>query len=368
MPTPVQHSDTTIAGVSELDWLPPPKASTHPDARRATQTNPYYSIPDYIDKGEMRWATFFGVESSVNHLLAFEGSANLDLPPVHDNVASADNFYSPATLEPCMRINDQDTVDPLDLTPPSIVQMLANLDVALYECSLKLPFPFKAGSDSVRIGTRKSKMFALDELFRLTTEFLNIFTCLSHEADQLNVSPSSTIQTESNAESTLPFFAYSQRLSKTVHSAGMEEPTRPFSPLDEATIFMIMSCHCRLTEIYVSLFKMMQACIEHSLAPRGDKDWAIILPQLQVGSITLPPVQVDINTPVSPTISSMYMLMITILSSQVWEQLADKMRVCDGISVRMGSSSVLTETVWNKITDKNDRILQTIDDTRHLLQ
>jgi hypothetical protein len=333
-----------------------------------TQPSPYYSMSDYVEKGETCWATFSGVESSVNLLLAFEGSANLDLPLVHDGVASVDNFYSPATLEPCKRIDDQDTVDALDLAPPSIVQMLSNIDVALYECGLKLPFPVRAGSDSVGTGTRKSKIFALDELFRLTTEFLNIFTCLSHEVGQLNVSPSSTIQTESNDESMLPFLVYSQRLSKTVHSTGMEEPTRPFSPLDEATMFMIMSCHCRLTETYISLFKMMQTCIEHSLAPRRDKDWAIILPQLQVGSITSPPVQVDINTPVSPATSSMYMLMITMLSSQVWEQLADKMRVGGWFSVRMGSRSVLTETVWDKIMDKNDRMLQTIDDTRHLLR
>ena len=294
----------------------------------------------------------------MNHLLAFEGSANLDL----NNVASANTFCSPVMLEPCMGMDDQDTVDHLDLTPPSIIQRLASLDVALYECGLKIPSSINAGSDSIGIGTRKSK------LFRLTTEFLDNFSCLSHEAGQLNLSPSSTIQTESDAESTLPLFTYSLRLSKTIQPAGIEEPTRPFPPLDEATMFMIVSCHCRLTEIYVSLFEMMQACSKHSLAPRRDKDWSIILPQLQVGSIASPPAHVDINTPVSSATSSMYMLMITMLSSQLWEQFADKTRVSDGISVRFGSRSVLTKTVWDNVTDKNDRMSQTIDNTRRLLQ
>jgi hypothetical protein len=44
------------------------------------------------------------------------------------------------------------------------------------------------------------------------------------------------------------------------------------------------------------------------------------------------------------------------------------MRVGDCISVAVGSTAVLTDTVWDNVTDKNERMLQTIDNTRCLLQ
>jgi hypothetical protein len=317
----------------------------------------------------MCWARFFGLESNVNHPLASGSSSGLDLTPDHSNFANLNSFHSRVTLEPSTRFYNQDIADHLGLTHSSIIQKLASLDVALYECGLKLPFPLNARSDSAGIGARKSKLFALDELFRLTTEFLDILTHVFHEAGQLSLSPSSTIRTESGVEPMLPLFTNSQQFPNTVQSAGIEENSRPFWPQDEAIMFRIIACHCRLTEIYVSLFKMMHACIEHSLAPRRDKDWAIILPQLQVGSIIAsPPVLVDTDTPVSSTTSSTYMLMITMVSSQVWEQLADKMRLDHDISMRMGSNSILTEAVWGKVTDRNDCMFQTINKTRHLLQ
>ncbi|KUJ06447.1 uncharacterized protein LY89DRAFT_743775 [Mollisia scopiformis] len=361
MPDP--RLDASIDGVNEFDWLSAPDASTNQDAAGVEPANICNPMLDYGNEGGSCWATSFEMEGGVNRPLAIEDSANSDLLPDYDIAATLDRLNSCVTLEQCTRIDD-----PLAPTPPSMVQLLANLDVALYECSLRLPSPLKPGINSVGVGMGKSKMFALEELFRLTTDFLAVLTSLAHEGDELNVSTSSTTQTESNADSMLPFFAYSQRFSKITNSAGMEESTRHLSSLDEPMIFMLMSCHSRLTEIYASLFQMMRACIEHSITPRRDKDWAVILPQLQVGSIASPPVQVDIDNPVTPATSSMYMLMITMLSSQVWHQLANKMRVSDGIFATLRSGSVLTEAVWYKIMDKNDRMLQTIDETRHLLQ
>jgi hypothetical protein len=332
----------------------------------AAQTNPFHSMPDYVDIQEMAWTQFSGTQRSVSHQTAFEDSANLDFTHLFDNGGSANTFCSPAMLEPCMRNNDLDAVDHPDLTP-SLIQRLASLDVAIFECGLKLPFPINTGNDSAATGTRKSTLFALDELFRLTTEFLEIFTSLSHVAGHANISPGSILP-ESDTGSTLQLHRNIQNPSETFHSVGMEEPAQPFLPLDEATMFMVISCHCRLTEFYAFIFDKMQACIEHSLVPRRDKYWAIILPQVQVGSIASPSVQVDIDTPVSSATSSMYMLMITMLSSKLWGQLADEMRVGGGISLRMGSTSVLTETVWDNVTDKNNRMLQTIDNTKLLLQ
>jgi hypothetical protein len=326
----------------------------------ATQQDHSYSIPSYVDTQAMCWARFFGVERNMNYPLGRAGSVSPDLTPFHDNAANANTFWSPRMSEPCMMIENHDTAGALELTPPSIVQRLASLDVELFECGLKLPFPIKAGSGSTGIGTRKSKLFALDELFRLTTEFLDILKALSQ--------PSSMTQTELDAQTTLSSITDSQRLSDIVQPAGIGNPASCLAQADEPTAFMIMSCHGRLTEIYGSLFQMMHACIEHSLAPRGGKDWAVILPQLQVGSIASPPVHVDINNPVSPSTSSMYMLMIAMLSSQLWEQLADTLRADDGSPVGRGSASALTDTIWNAMMDRNENMSRTIESTRHLLQ
>jgi hypothetical protein len=311
---------------------------------------------------EMSGRIISGTESSVTHPLDFEGSINWDLENVYDNVASTNTLHLSAIPEPLTRINDQDAVDNLNLTP-STVQRLASLDVAIYKCGLTMPFPTEAGSDSVPTGSRKSTLFALDELFRLTTEFLEIHNSLSHLAGQRN-SSSSTILPESSTESTLPLLPYNQRVSEI----DMEEPAKSFPVLDEATMFMIISCHCRLTELYGFLFERMQVCIEHSRVPRKDKHWAIILPQLQVGSLASPPVHVDVDNPVSSTTSSMYMLMITMISSRLWGQLAHEMRFGDGIPLKTGLTSVLTETVWNNVTDKNTRMLETIENTKSLLR
>jgi hypothetical protein len=319
-------------------------------------------VPDYVESQEMGCGQFF-----VNHQAPFEGSDNLEFTSIYRNVASANAFCLPAMLEPRMINDNQNAVDHLNLTP-SIVHRLAGLDVAIYECGRKIPSSTEAGSDSTSIETRKSKLFALDDLFRLTTEFLDIFTSLARVTSKVNLSPHSTILPESTSESMLPIFTYSQHVSKAVLSPGMKESCQHFPPLDEATILMIISCHCRLTDIYVLLFEMMQACIEHSLAPRSARDWAIILPKLQVGSIASPPVYVDVNTPVSSATSSMYLLMITTLSWQLWEQLANKMRVDDRMSTIMGSRSALTEPLWDNMMDKNDHILRTINNTRCLLQ
>jgi hypothetical protein len=331
------------------------------------QINPYYSKPDYVDAQQIFWTPLLGTERNGNQQPPFEDFANLGLEQPYDNVASTTTFSLPSVPEPHRGNIGQDTVDHPDLHS-SIVQKLATLDVAIYECGLQIPFPIIAGRDSTATGTRKSRLFALDELFRLTTDFLDIFTSHFHVVEQPDLSPCSSTLPESETESSLPLRLNSQHLSKTVQSASTEERTKPFLPLDEATMFMIISCHCRLTEFYLFIFEKMQACIEHSLAPRRDKDWAIILPQLQVGSIASSSVQVDIDSPVSSATSSMYMLMITMLSSKLWGQLADAMRVGDCISVGVGSTAVLTDTVWDSVTNKNKRMLQTFDNTRCLLQ
>ncbi|KAF2971680.1 hypothetical protein GQX73_g1868 [Xylaria multiplex] len=70
------------------------------------------------------------------------------------------------------------------------------------------------------------------------------------------------------------------------YEPGIPSPVlQSFSHLDEATLLLFLSCHCRLVEIYESLFQAIQRCIKGphttSHSPAG-----IILPQLQWAAIT----------------------------------------------------------------------------------
>lgn len=258
---------------------------------------------------------------------------------------------------------------------PSTVQKLANLDVALYECGLKLPYSTKPDGTSTEHeidSSREAKLFAIDEIFRLTADFIesvrNLSGAESHERAHLpSIDPRQLVFQPSqkvvmNGQQTCDI--------NNLNPAGMGLKRNPFSQVDEATMFMIMSCHSRLIEIYTSVFQMMQACIEHSLAPQMGKGWGVILPRLQIGSVASLPVHVDIDTPVSSAISSMYMLMITMISSQLWGQLASATRVGDGVNIDSAtmSSSGFSDTILYTLTDKNERIMRVIDATSHLLQ
>lgn len=300
--------------------------------------------------------------------LDHDGSADFDLTPINENVMShGSNLPSPGISDSYM-----DTNDPLEPPPTSSVRKLASLNVALYECAAKLPSMAAAGVTSAGIagngvrGSRKARRLAIDELFRLTTEFIDILQCLSLVEGEASATLSSMDPKQPGGQSAVSLVTYEQNLShprQPVTRTGMGPPSRSFSHVDEATMFMVVSCHCRLTEIYVSIFQMMQTCIEHSLAPWMGKDWVIILPQLQVGSLASPPLHVDVNTPLSSATSSMYMLLITMLSSQLWEQLADVMRAGTA-----SMSRCALDAMWDPVTDRTDYLSQTIDATKNLLQ
>jgi hypothetical protein len=53
--------------------------------------------------------------------------------------------------------------------------------------------------------------------------------------------------------------------------------------LEEATVFMVISCHCRIAEIYEKVFAMKQACIKYSLVPERGEGWAVVLPRIEIG-------------------------------------------------------------------------------------
>lgn len=334
---------------------------------------------DSTNMQDMHWPGIYCESKNINPL-DHGGSTNIDLTPINENIMShASSLPSPGISDSYIRIDDYDTNDGLGTSPTSAIRRLASLAVALYKCATKLPPRAKAGVGSASIASngmrnsRKPAILAIDELFRLTTDFIDVMKYLSLvECDTSATLPSTNLK-QPGTQSALPI-AYSQQLShagQPVARTGMGPQSSSFSHVDEATMFMVVSCHCRLTEIYVSIFQMMQACIEHSLVPQMGKDWAIILPQLQIGSVTSPPVQVDVNTPLlSATTSSMYMLMITMLSSQLWEQLANVIRVGGDIPTSSApvSQSALADMMWEAVTDRTNRLSQTIDATKHLLR
>jgi hypothetical protein len=318
---------------------------------------------------DMNWSGFFSQSRNMN-ALEHNSSMDLDLTPNNEN-SDASRVPLPGMSDSYLRIEDYDINGRLETPSTSAVQQLAILNVALFDCAKKLPSVEQGGNEAHR--SRKATLFAIDELFRLTTNFtdiLKIFSVLEYKTS----TPSSSIDPERPEDrSEISLVSYREQVSdadQPVTRGPSKPPQRPFSHVDEGTVLMIVSCHCRLAEIYLSLFQMMQACIEYSLAPRLGKDWAVILPQLQVGSLAAPSLRVDINTPLSSAKSSMYMVMITMFSSQLWEQLADVMKAGGGARTdsAAGSRSTSVDTVWDSMTDKIEGLSRTIDATKHLLQ
>jgi hypothetical protein len=295
-------------------------------------------------------------------------SADFELTPLSQSIVGHEsNVYPPSTSNSYIRIQDHDLNDSLATSPLSPIRRLASLSVSLSECVEKLPS--MAGNGMC--GSRKTRILAVDELFRLTTEFIDVMRCIS--VVECETSPTLSTIDPKQLSAQLPLAIHSKQLSHSEHqftTNGLGRSPGPFSHVDEATVSMVFACHSRLMEIYTSIFHMMQACIEHSLAPQLGQDWAVVLPRLEVGSLSSPPVRVDANTPLkSATATSMYMLIITMLSSQLWEKLKDLMRAGSGASTASTSElrSTLKETMWSTMIERTDRLLQTMEATNHLL-
>ena len=289
------------------------------------------------------------------------------------------SFSSFNTSDAYLSTEGWDTNDRLGLNPSSAFRKLASLNVSVHECAAKLPSVDKINATSASMAgrsvrePRKSAPFVFDELFQLTTEFTDVMKSLSTQGYEMNTDASSKTSGDAVTQSSQSLVSSSQQLSHAGPSvSGIQKATQPRSLLsvDEATTFMIMSCHCRLTETYITIFQMMQICIENSLIPQKGKNWAVILPRLQVGSVALPPLQVDDVTLVSSrATSSMYKMTVAMLLSRLWAQLADVMR--DGVGTRADSAlaprSSLVDMMWDTAMDKTDRLMQTIDSVVCLL-
>ena len=135
-------------------------------------------------------------------------------------------------------------------------------------------------------------------------------------------------------------------------------------------MFMIVSCYSQLTEMFMSIFDKIEACIKYSRVPQTGNGWAIILPQMQVGAVTLPQLQVDGQTPISSKATSMmYTTMIALLLSHLWEQLMNAVKAGgeNCAEVVPGFRFSMVELMWDVVMEKSARLIRSIDKVKGLL-
>ena len=309
------------------------------------------------------------------------GSLDFDLVPTNNNMLSRASLLHLESPNLPSRFEHPSTCSNY---PSSPIRDLANINVALHDCAGKLPsmpevgvYPpsFSPLSTDEKQSARKVALFALDELFCLTSEFIDILKRISQAGNGTDVGRTATSNT-TRLETVSPVLTTSRSPypGHPLPSIGVTPPSGPFSDLDEATMLLIMSCHCRLVDTYVSIFRMMQACIEYVIKPQMVKDAVIILPRLQFGSHEAPAMQVDAKTMLSPDTSSMYMLMVTTFSTKLCEQLTEVIGTEQGKgrcgkAENQGISSLQSrQAMWDSMKDKTDCLARDIDRTRCMLQ
>ncbi|KAH6656283.1 hypothetical protein BKA67DRAFT_551465 [Truncatella angustata] len=268
--------------------------------------------------------------------------------------------------------------------PFSSAARLASLNVALYECTSKLPSKVHTRSplsdwsvsDNCAHKPQRAKLFVIDELFRVTADFLNIIENFNDEGcdASTNVPPVNI-----NGEQIfVPNLRSAQKICGRVQSSAAPTSMEPSSifpvPMDIAILDVLISCHHQLTEAYVAVFQRMQACIRNHnvsplrLVPENERNWGVILPELKMGSIvTTPAVCVTKDSPISTVAAaSMYMSMIALLSSQLWDRVAAVMKQKREMP-SVGPSLDLRDMLWDTMSARTDQLSNMIDATKSLL-
>ncbi|KAI0490027.1 hypothetical protein F4859DRAFT_176638 [Xylaria cf. heliscus] len=264
----------------------------------------------------------------------------------------------------------------------STVGRLSSLSLALYECASKLPSIKTPQADSAGAANtpcamesssrRGGVLLALDEVFRVTNEFINFMkspysTPGCPEMPALTATPMATTPH-------LTQIGLSSDQQGFVTESAVSSPIQPFPHLDEASILLFLSCHCQLVEIYKSVFQAMRRCLEGSKAAPHSAA-GIILPQLQVGGsggISSPALRVDFNGPLLPQATiSMYMSLITTMSSQLWAQVGDALRrgrgCVDSRSQASGPHLEVAAPTWGVAMERTDNMERTIELIKRML-
>lgn len=249
---------------------------------------------------------------------------------------------------------------------------LSNLNYKIRSCAARLPSTYTAEQANRKSYARAH--FVFDELFRLTADLIVTLRSMSTPActryNDYPLDPES-LSSDAFITTTAPSDKGLSLVDAHLISSTIMPQQRPVVQVDEPTMLIIISCHSQLTEIYTAIFKKIEGCIEHSRAPQTEISWALILPQLQVGVVTLPQLQVDEERPIpSKATSSMYTTMVALLLSQLWEQLADVMHT-EGESpfnVVPTPKPSMVEKMWEAVMERSDHLIQSIDKTMCLLR
>ncbi|KAL2852099.1 hypothetical protein BJY01DRAFT_100716 [Aspergillus pseudoustus] len=262
------------------------------------------------------WLDSLGLSGAANELHNLEGSAC-------GEIDVAWPLMSPKVDDPASYLGLQMTpILAPTLTSTTPTHELANLSIALYELYIKLPSATYEIPDSelnaVQSRRGHSRPFVFDDLFGLTTRFTDLIK-------------RSLLSTD-----------------------GQDEPLT----------LMVGSCHSRLMGIYTAIFSMIHLCIRHSRGPpRPRPDGAIILPNVQLGSLNCPPLRLDFETPMPVEKVLMYISMVAVFSAQLWGQMAELVRER---YLGHGRNSV-AGAMWKEMGERMDGLLDTIDNTKGLL-
>lgn len=315
------------SATEEIGPIPPPALCAF-DLEETTQLSP--CIADTLSSNssfqELSWSGILATTT--------EGSNDLDtfmsnwdnLPLTYDSSCGFPLVEN--TIEIRAQRHDSDPRDEFEIRCRAS-RKLATLSVALYESVMPFPTLEKIRvaankATTVENKTRQTVKLIFDELFNHTKDFNHVIQSLSS-------------------------------------SPGQEGQTT-FYP-DEALVSLIFSCHCQLAEAYTSLLNMIRACLEHSIAPPTNTNWAVILPKLQVGSVALPSLQVDNKNPVSSKATShMYMTSITTVTALLWTQMMSAVKAVtisqeDTLS-RYGSTAAV---LWDTMSRRTDEVMRRIE-------
>ncbi|RYC56885.1 hypothetical protein CHU98_g9328 [Xylaria longipes] len=338
----------------------------------------------------------FAEPLSVRALEHHDGEV-LDIVPFHqDTIGAVGSNHSPDSHSPYGLHGYHDKPSRgLGRPLSSTVGRLTSLSMALYECASKLPsikitrdetagtanVPYAMGSSR-----REGALLALDEIFRATNEFIDVMKSPYPTTSCPEILTTASMSTTSHLTQGVPT-ALPPRVTPQVpvdqpaifegfHEAEISSSIPPFPHLDEATLLLCLSCHCQLVEIYKSVFHAMRRCLEGSNAAPPSRT-GIILPQLQVGGsggVSCPALRVDFNEPLLPPATvSMYMTLITMLSSQLWAQVADALRSGRGRDYDNSSNQApilhlgVAGPTWGVAMERTDNMERTIELVKRML-
>ncbi|KAL4800826.1 hypothetical protein BDV19DRAFT_352212 [Aspergillus venezuelensis] len=175
----------------------------------------------------------------------------------------------------------------------------------------------------------------------------------------------------SSAQSSAAAFIVDELFSFTTYFTDLVEHRLDLTPLaaqDESTTCMIAACHFRLGAIYQVVFSLIQRCIKHSLPPpRPKPDWAVILPNIQLGVMSSPPLRVSANSgaSISKHKALMYMSLVTVFSAEMLGRLSlvvkeRQRRVAQNVETTIG-------TLWTDMVRKADLLTQSVKSTQDML-